>query len=119
LRSLQERGLARAERFGGSPLGDELWSVTPLGVQTLEAAQALAQRSVSPPASEAASAPRSVSPPAPAEAPRDVASSLQQEADLLRKLGELAEKRGDTQQAARYYEEALGLIRKLHEPSTD
>jgi DNA-binding MarR family transcriptional regulator len=143
LRSLQERGLARAERFGGSPLGDELWSVTPLGLQTLEAAQALAQRSVSPPASEAASAPRSVSPlavladmlrpeaseaasalrsvspPAPAEAPRDVASSLQQEADLLRKLGELAEKRGDTQQAARYYEEALGLIRKSREPSTD
>ena len=143
LRSLQERGLARAERFGGSPLGDELWSVTLLGLQTLEAAQALAQRSVSPPASEAASAPRSVSPssniiapppkvaseaasaprsvspPAPAEAPRDVASSLQQEADLLRKLGELAEKRGDTQQAARYYEEALGLIRKSREPSTD
>jgi DNA-binding MarR family transcriptional regulator len=143
LRSLQERGLARAERFGGSPLGDELWSVTPLGLQTLEAAQALAQRSVSPPASEAASAPRSVSPssniiapppvvelkaasaprsvspPAPAEAPRDVASSLQQEADLLRKLGELAEKRGDTQQAARYYEEALGLIRKSRELSTD
>ena len=107
LRSLQERGLARAERFGGSPLGDELWSVTPLGVQTLEAAQALAQRSVSPPAS------------APAEAPRDVASSLQQEADLLRKLGELAEKRGDTQQAARYYEEALWLIRKSRELSTD
>jgi DNA-binding PadR family transcriptional regulator len=143
LRSLQERGLARAERFGGSALGDELWTITPLGVQTLEAAQALAQRSVSPPASEAASAPRSVSPlevladmlrpeaseaasaprsvspPAPAEAPRDVASSLQQEADLLRKLGELAEKRGDTQQAARYYEEALGLIRKSREPSTD
>jgi len=119
LRDLQEQGLVRAERFGGSPLGDELWSVTPLGLQTLEAAQALAQRSVSPPASEAASAPRSVSPPAPAEAPRDVASSLQQEADLLRKLGELAEKRGDTQQAARYYEEALGLIRKSREPSTD
>ena len=75
LRDLQEQGLVRAERFGGSPLGDELWSVTPLGLQTLEAAQALAQRSVSPPASEAASAPRSVSPPAPAEAPRDVASS--------------------------------------------
>jgi DNA-binding MarR family transcriptional regulator len=52
LRSLQERGLARAERFGGSPLGDELWSITPLGLQTLEAAQALAQRSVSPPASQ-------------------------------------------------------------------
>jgi DNA-binding MarR family transcriptional regulator len=143
LRSLQERGLARAERFGGSPLGDELWSVTPLGLQTLEAAQALAQRSVSPPASEAASAPRSVSPssniiapppvvelkaasaprsvspPAPAEAPRDVASSLQQEADLLRKLGELAEKRGDTQQAAQYYMEALLLIRRSREPSTD
>ena len=119
LRDLQEQGLVRAERFGGSPLGDELWSVTPLGLQTLEAAQALAQRSVSPPASEAASAPRSVSPPAPAEAPRDVASSLQQEADLLRKLGELAEKRGDTQQAARYYEEALGLIRKSRELSTD
>jgi len=105
LRSLQERGLVCAERFGGSPLGDELWSITPLGLQTLEAAQALAQRSVSPPA--------------PAEAPRDVASSLQQEADLLRKLGELAEKRGDTQQAARYYEEALGLLRKSREPSTD
>ena len=119
LRDLQEQGLVRAERFGGSALGDELWSITPLGLQTLEAAQALAQRSVSPPASEAASAPRSVSPPAPAEAPRDVASSLQQEADLLRKLGELAEKRGDTQQAARYYEEALGLIRKSREPSTD
>jgi DNA-binding MarR family transcriptional regulator len=48
LRDLQERGLVCPERFGGSPLGDELWTVTPLGLQTLEAAQALAQQSAAP-----------------------------------------------------------------------
>ena len=147
LRSLQERGLARAERFGGSALGDELWTITPLGLQTLEAAQALSQRSAAPPSrqmSEATQVPakqlvgqlsrggrRTVRPDAiqalaqrlgdwpTTESANDATSPLQQEADLLRKLGELAEKRGDTQQAARYYEEALGLIRKSRELSTD
>jgi len=57
LRSLQERGLARAERFGGSPLGDELWTITPLGLQTLEAAQALAQQSATPPSQQSSQAP--------------------------------------------------------------
>ena len=123
LRDLQEQGLVRAERFGGSALGDELWTITPLGLQTLEAAQALSQRSAAPPSrqmSEATQAPaqRLVGQP-PTESANDATSPLQQEADLLRKLGELAEKRGDTQQAARYYEEALGLIRKSREPSTD
>ena len=69
-----------------------------------EATQAPAQRLVGQP---------------PTESANDATSLLQQEADLLRKLGELAEKRSDTQQAARYYEEALGLIRKSREPSTD
>jgi len=114
LRSLQERGLARAERFGGSPLGDELWSVTPLGLQTLEAAQALAQRSVTPPSQQSSQAPaqRSVGQ-LPTESANDATSPLQQEAELLRKLGELAEKRGDTEEAARYYQQALTLLRQM------
>jgi DNA-binding PadR family transcriptional regulator len=105
LRDLQERGLVRAERFGGSPLGDELWTITPLGLQALEAAQALAQQSVGAPP--------------PAKAANDATSPLQQEADLLRKLGELAEKNGDASQAAQYYREALGLLRKLRETPAD
>jgi len=120
LRDLQERGLVCPERFGGSALGDELWTITPLGLQTLEAAQALAQQSATPSSQQSSQAPaqRLVGQP-PTESANDATSPLQQEADLLRKLGELAEKRGDTQQAARYYEEALGLIRKSREPSTD
>ena len=105
LRDLQERGLARAERFGGSPLGDELWSVTPLGLQALEAARALAQRSADAP---------------PTKVARDATPSpLQQEADLLRRLGKLAEKNGDASQAARYYREALDLLRKVREAPAD
>ena len=117
LRDLQEQGLVRAERFGGSALGDELWSITPLGLQTLEAAQALAQRSAAPPSrqmSEATQAPaqRLVGQP-PTESANDATSPLQQEAELLRKLGELAEKRGDTEEAARYYQQALTLLRQM------
>ena len=114
LRSLQERGLARAERFGGSALGDELWTITPLGLQTLEAAQALAQQSATPPSQQSSQAPaqRSVGP-LPTESVNDVTSPLQQEAELLRKLGELAEKRGDTRGADEYYRLALMLLRQI------
>ncbi len=114
LRSLQERGLVRPERFGGSALGDELWTITPLGLQTLEAAQALAQQSATPPSQPSPQGPaqRSASPP-PAGSADDVPSLLQQEAILLRKLGKLAEKRGDTEEAAQYYRQALELLRQM------
>jgi DNA-binding MarR family transcriptional regulator len=104
LRDLRERGLIRAERFGGSALGDELWSVTPLGAQTLDAAEALEQRSVGAPA--------------PAEAMDGTAlhqSVKQQEAELLHKLGDIAVRAGDTARAAEYYEQALKLVRQMRE----
>lgn len=100
LQDLSARGLIQAERFGGSLLGDELLSLTPLGAQTLEAAEALEQQGVGAPADGVASSRPSIA---------------QQEAELLQKLGDVAAEAGDTTKATEYYEQALKLVRQLRD----
>ncbi|MFC1464084.1 MAG: tetratricopeptide repeat protein [Candidatus Brachytrichaceae bacterium NZ_4S206] len=137
LQDLSARGLIQAERFGGSLLGDELLSLTPLGAQTLEAAEALEQQRVTAAgersvaiggavsesnivtgtsgataAGHAASARVAVTEPD-AEPARP--SIAQQEAELLQKLGDVAAKAGDTAKASEYYEQALKLVRRLRD----
>lgn len=100
LQRLSDRGLIRSERFGGSLLGDELFSITPLGARALEAAEA-AERQVGVAAGERVASPR--------------LSTAEREAELLQKLGDIAAASGDTAKAAEYYREALSLVRQLRD----
>lgn len=141
LQRLSERGLIQAERFGGGALGDGLLSLTTLGAQTLEAADALERQRVTAAGSRAvavgggvsesnivtgtsgaAAAGRAASARAAAPEPEGEPARLsiaEREADLLQKLGDLAAEKGDKDKAAEYYREALNLVRGLRRAPTD
>jgi len=126
LRALREQGLVHVERIRGGVLGDELWSITPLGRRALEEA---AQAPIQQPASASRIA-RSVAPSPDLsnngeyqsgffDVPRATRSVVrhqptdhESEIDRLINLGNSAYQRGDTASAAEYYQQALKLYRE-------
>jgi hypothetical protein len=107
LNNLRERGLVRAEPFGGGQLGGELYYLTADGRQVVGMLREEVVRSEgSPPMTS-----RDVSP-AQSRDPR-----LQQ-AELLQKLGDLAVQSGQVEDARQYYNQALDLTRTLAEASS-
>ncbi|GIV80613.1 tetratricopeptide repeat protein [Litorilinea aerophila] len=104
LHTLQELGLVQARPFTGSSLGAEIYSLTREGeqvVRLLRDPEFMEQ--LREPAEEVAPA-RSAAPPF---------DPRQAEIDLLRRLGDLAAKRGDDASAEEYYKKALDLTRSL------
>jgi hypothetical protein len=107
LNDLRERGLVRAEPFGGGQLGGELYYLTTDGRQVVGLLREDAARGESGSSMTARSAPAQAQ-------PRD--PRLQQ-AELLQKLGDLAAQSGQVADAQQYYKQALELTRTLAETS--
>lgn len=100
LRELQSLGLVETQSVSGGQFGSELYTLTPAGASVLRLVndpmfQSEAQAAAAPP-----------SPPAPPD-PR------QQEAELLKKLGDLAKEKGDLDEAMNFYKQALDITREL------
>jgi len=125
LHTLHEQGLVHVERIRGGVLGNELWSITPLGRRALEeAAQPSGQR----PDDTAGMARDVARPPnsrsgseyqigvdatgAARSAPLRQPTGHELEIELLIKLGDLAAQRGDTDEATKHYQQALKLLRE-------
>lgn len=106
LAELCERGLVRGEPFSGGQLGGELYYLTADGRQVVALLREAATRGES----LTVSALRRAT----AAQPHDL--RLQQ-ADLLQKLGDLAAKSGQADEAQQYYKQALELTRTLAEAS--
>lgn len=103
LAELRERGLVRAEAFAGGPLGSELYFLTDTGQQAIARLREEAARG-------------GPSHSAPAKSVASAGHDLRvQEVELLRKLGDLADRTGETDQARQYYKEALNLTQALAE----
>jgi len=130
LRALHEQGLVRVERIRGGVLGNELWSITPLGRRALEeAAQPFGQqpdntarvaRDVALPLNSSSDSEYQSGADA-SRVARDVAPSRQPtdrelEIELLIKLGDLANQRGDNAGADKYYRRALKLLKEKGGP---
>lgn len=103
---LAQQGLVRLDSVAGTPLGGNLFLLTPYGDQV---AAALRDLAVVPPAEPLPAAAQQGAP-EPSPTP---ANPLQQQYDVLVRLGELAEKSGDTAEAANYYKAALEVSKKL------
>jgi len=88
LADLRERGLVRAEPFGGGQLGGELYYLTTDGRQMVGWLRTISLCSCK-------------------------KVCLQQEADLLEKLGDLAVRAQGFTAAMSYYQQALAAIRQL------
>lgn len=105
LRTLQAMNLVRARPFTGGQMGAELFSLTPEGEQVVrllrnpDFMRALTNLPVEPAAAAATLTP--------------AFDPHQEEIALLRRLGDLAAKRGDDQSAADYYNQALEKTRHL------
>jgi len=112
LLNLRERQLVRAEGFAGSAFGDELISLTARGEQvaTLLASGAVPEAQQGAPPTAPPSQPEAVA----KDAGLPEAASLQRQADLLQKLGELAAQQGDAKAASDYYRQALDVLRKIN-----
>jgi len=112
LLNLRERQLVRAEGFAGSAFGDELISLTARGEQvaTLLVSGAVAEAQQGAPPSAPPSQPQAIA----KDAGLPEAASLQRQADLLQKLGELAAQQGDAKAASDYYRQALDVLRKIN-----
>jgi hypothetical protein len=108
LNDLRERGLVRAEPFGGGQFGGELYYLTADGRQVVGLLREEATRS------ESGSSVTARGTPAQAQS-RD--PRLQQ-AELLQKLGDLAVQSGQVEDAQQYYKQALDLTRTLAEASS-
>lgn len=107
LRELQEQGLVRARPFTGGQMGAELFSLTPEGEQVVRLLRNPEfMRVLGEGAPEAAMAAAAV-----------ISTSSfdpnQEEIELLKRLGDLAVKRGDDQSASDYYSQALEKTRRL------
>ncbi len=116
LLNLRERQLVRAEGFAGSAFGDELISLTARGEQvaTLLASGAVPEAQQGAPPTAPPSQPEAVAKDAGLQAGLPEAASLQRQADLLQKLGELAAQQGDAKAASDYYRQALDVLRKIN-----
>lgn len=108
LNDLRERGLVRAEPFGGGQLGGELYYLTADGRQVVGLLREEAARGESGSSVPTRSAPSQ----AQSRDPR------LQEAELLQKLGDLAVQSGKVDDAQTYYKQALDLTRTLAEASS-
>jgi tetratricopeptide (TPR) repeat protein len=100
LRELQAEGLVATQSVSGGQFGSELYTLTAAGDRVLQLLndpmfQREAQAAVAPP------------PPAPE------LDARRQEAELLRKLGDLAEEKGDLDGAMKFYKQALDITRQL------
>jgi len=100
LNDLRERGLVRAEPFGGGQLGGELYYLTADGRQVVGLLREAATRGEILTGSVMRGG---VSPPC---------DLRLQQADLLQKLGDLAARSQDFTQAMSYYQQALAAMRQ-------
>lgn len=109
LLDLKAKQLIRSVQFNGSALGDEMLSISPTGDQLLNVLDRLEQQ-----AEFVQSTPVG-------KTTADSATIQQtaelQEAELLRKLGDVAAASGKTDEATTYYTQALKVIRQLRETS--
>ncbi len=114
VQELRDKGLIRTEAFSGGQFGGALLSLSEQGREIVHLLRTEVVQK------EALAATKGAPQQAVASDPR------QQEIELLRKLGDLAEKSGDVAKAKEWYEEALKITRTLsavptsstREPST-
>ncbi|MCS7062910.1 MAG: tetratricopeptide repeat protein [Methylacidiphilales bacterium] len=96
-------GLIRSDRFGGSLLGNELLSITPIGIRLLQCFDT-AERQISTNIGKCATSSREF--------------TEEWVAELLHKLGDIAAACGDTENAVRYYQGALKILRHFNNSFT-
>jgi DNA-binding MarR family transcriptional regulator len=100
LRELQAEGLVETQSVSGGQFGSELYSLTAAGNHVLRLVNdPMFQREA-----QAAAAP----PPSP-----EPLDPRRQEAELLKKLGDLAEEKGNLDEAMNFYKQALDITREL------
>lgn len=97
LADLREKGVVTGSEFSGGTFGNELILLTATGERL---ARSLRDESFRRQLTSAETL--------------DSVDSLQQEAALQRKLGELAERQGDLASATRYYQQALQTTQRLN-----
>lgn len=97
LADLRDKGVVTTTEFSGGAFGNELFSLTTTGERL---AKSLRDQRFREQVERELSSSQAVDP-------------LQQQAVLLQKLGELAERKGDLDGASRYYSQALASVRRL------
>jgi hypothetical protein len=98
LRQLQAERLVTTQAVAGVQFGAELFSLTPLGERVL--------RLMNDPLLRAAQREQT-------SAPEPALAARKQEMELLNKLGDLARDKGNLEEAADFYKQALGITREL------
>jgi len=117
LTALRNRGLVQSDAFEGGQFGNELIYLSKRGDQTV----ALLREDAIHPHHHVDDGLESMSEPVPAQGgPKFSAApdSRQQEVELLNKLGDLEAKSGNSNEARKYYQEALKIARGISSTSS-